>query len=203
MRRRATQPLALAPLAVALGCAAAALTGAPPVAAGGPAEQDLGIVVLFAEDHGEEDLRRTFGATLLAELETEACFRSVRLLDPEELAELEAPPALLLRVTISEIEEKTHWDVGTAQLSNPNRLPDTDQQLAVETEAAFLAELVTSADGLRLRDKFYRDRKVYRPRMREDPRVASWDELVASAARTARRLVCGGSIEKDLRRARR
>lgn len=172
---------------------------------------DLGIRIFFPTEHGEEDLRLQLELTLLAELEQAACFRSVRILDPEpEFHEDPEDPAtpgdhpdLLVRITISELEETSRFGANIAQRSNPNRTPDVDQMVVVDTEAAFAVEVIATADQIRLRNRRFNETAAYKPRMTEDPRIASWDELIESAARTTRRFLCRGSIAKDLQRASR
>lgn len=191
----------IARVACSLLCSAAALV-AFPIHAGKTQPFDLGIHIVYSEEHGEEDLRRQLEATLLADLEREACFRSVTILDSVPDHETEKPD-LLVRMVISNVEEKSRFGANIAQLSNPDRTPDVDQMVVVETEASFSLNLSSRAEDLALRSRRFNETAAYRPRMNEDPRLASWDELIRSTSRTTRRFLCKGSIEKDLRRAAR
>lgn len=152
----------------------------------------VGFTVEYGANAGPESWREELEFLVIEHLDARQCFTFVRRYDPED----PFPIDLLMRVVVTQVEERQNYDLSEAELYDPNRPPDTGQMFTLELEAEFELELRKQPENVIVRRKHLQTRTSYRPRRDEDARYAIRLEVILDLEKALVGLSCKGPEKK-------
>lgn len=175
------------------------LPATPALAGGGPAPYSVVVDVAFGPEGGPASLRDDIVRGLLRELDRNRCFASVARLQPD----VEPQADLLLRLVITELEDRTEYEISLAQRDSPNTTPSEKRRLIARLEAQVRQEIWTLPEENLARVRRFKANAAYRPLFNEDGRYEVELRLVDDLVRSTRAFACKGGAKKLTREVER
>jgi hypothetical protein len=180
-----------------------ALGGGVSVApAGGqePSDYSLMVQVAYGREVGPESLREQLEREIVRQISDKQCFAAVDNFDPQEQP---AQGALLFKLVVQDVEDRTNWEVPLAYRERSGAMPDTKQAQVTRLKAEIALQLLTLPDFVQVRRDDFATERGYRPQHGEDAKYEVRMIMLEHLAEEGRKFACKGSAKKLAREVER
>jgi len=164
----------------------------PHAGKGAPVALTLAVDVAYGPHQGPESFREELERQLIRESRGAGCF--TRTIPARGAQEDEAD--LLLRVVIRELVQQTDHDLSITQRGSTYGPADESRRLTAKMEAEVDLQLLLLPESRSLRQRGFKAAEAYRPRMNEDPAYEVQLQMLDSIARSCRKFVCKGGVNR-------